>query len=282
MLKNLVFSLAVFALHPSFVFSEQPQKTTGTAFEVPYRLTELKHILIRAKINGKGPYNFILDTGAPALFVSKEVCKKLEIDSDKEGWGTFEKFEIEGGVKIAKARGRIENPFQLEGMNSMGLGGVELHGVIGYNILARYKLEFDFTKDVMKWTALDFKPKTPLGLGGRGGSMENEAMAGLVKMMSLFIGKKPLPVYTARGFLGVEIDESKDAVRIKSVIPDSPAAKAGFMALDTIAKIDGKPVKNAEDLSKILANLATGKKSKVTILRKEENKELTVTLGDGL
>ena len=38
------------------------------SFEVPYRLTAVKHIVVRAKINGKGPFNFILDTGAPALF----------------------------------------------------------------------------------------------------------------------------------------------------------------------------------------------------------------------
>ena len=46
-----------------------------------------KHILVRAKINGKGPFNFILDTGAPALFVSTKVCDKIGVKSDKKGWG---------------------------------------------------------------------------------------------------------------------------------------------------------------------------------------------------
>src|SRR6266704_386511 len=72
------------------------------AIEVPYRLTDVKHVLIRAKINGKGPFNFILDTGAPALFVSTAVCKKLGIEPDKNGWGAFDRFEIEGGVVVAK------------------------------------------------------------------------------------------------------------------------------------------------------------------------------------
>src|SRR5213593_1740587 len=68
--------------------------------QVPYRLTDTKHVMVRAKINGKGPYNFIVDTGAPALFVSTAVCKKLDIEPDKKGWGTFDKFEIEGGLVI--------------------------------------------------------------------------------------------------------------------------------------------------------------------------------------
>ena len=36
---------------------------------------------------------------------------------------------------LTKAEGRVEKPFQLDGMNGLGLAGVELHGMIGYNIL---------------------------------------------------------------------------------------------------------------------------------------------------
>ena len=54
---------------------EEIKKTEGKTFQVPYKLTEVKHVLIRAKINGKGPFNFIIDTGAPALFVSKKAAE---------------------------------------------------------------------------------------------------------------------------------------------------------------------------------------------------------------
>src|SRR5579872_5891192 len=95
-------------------------KAAPRSFEVPYRLTVPKHVLVRAKINGKGPFNFILDTGAPALFVATPVCKMLGVEADRNGWGTFDRFEIEGGVVLTKLRGRVETPFQLEGMNGMG------------------------------------------------------------------------------------------------------------------------------------------------------------------
>ena len=40
-----------------------------------HRLKRGLHIVVRAKINGKGPFNFILDTGAPALFVATKVAE---------------------------------------------------------------------------------------------------------------------------------------------------------------------------------------------------------------
>src|SRR5215469_10660781 len=105
--------------------ADEAKKLTPKRFEVPYRLTVPKHILVRAKINGKGPFNFILDTGAPALFVSTKACKKLGVEPDKKGWGTFDTFEIEGGVVLKNARARIDDPPQLDGMNALGLAGCE-------------------------------------------------------------------------------------------------------------------------------------------------------------
>src|SRR5439155_25139606 len=134
---------------------------TGKTYQVPYRLTDTKHVLVRVKINGKGPFNFIIDTGAPALYVSKAVCKKIGVKPNDKGIGTFDRLELEGGVVIEKTRGRIDDPFQLEGMNKLGMAGAELHGMIGFNILARYRLEFDFTRDKMTWTRLNFAPALP-------------------------------------------------------------------------------------------------------------------------
>src|SRR5262249_46376693 len=117
------------ALAPPLAAQEAKKPTdAGKTFQVPFRLTDTKHVLGRAKINGKGPYNFILDTGAAALFVATAVCQKLGIKEDGENWGTFDRFEIEGGAVLEKFRGRVEDPFQLEGMNGLGLAGVTLHG----------------------------------------------------------------------------------------------------------------------------------------------------------
>src|SRR5262249_60167304 len=115
--------LAALSLAPAARADDPPPD--AKTFEVPYRLTAVKHIVIRAKINGKGPFNFILDTGAPALFVAVPVGKKAKVKADDDGWADLDKFELEGGLVIKKARARIETPFQLEGMNGLGMAGLE-------------------------------------------------------------------------------------------------------------------------------------------------------------
>src|SRR5438128_2187565 len=74
---------------------------------VPYRLTDTQHILIRVKINGKGPFNFILDTGAPILFVSTPVGKKLGLEPDAKGFAILDKLEFEGGLAQTKVKCRV-------------------------------------------------------------------------------------------------------------------------------------------------------------------------------
>jgi hypothetical protein len=122
-------------------WAAEVKKPVLKSYRIPYRLTDTNHVMVRVKLNGKGPFNFIIDTGAPALFVATDVAKKLGVKPDKSGWGTFDRFEIEGGAIEKKAKGRVETPFQLEGMNALGIAGDNLHGIIGYNLLARYRME---------------------------------------------------------------------------------------------------------------------------------------------
>jgi len=279
--------LAVCCLAPPLARADAPKKEDaknieGTAYQVPYKLTEVKHVLIRARINGKGPFNFILDTGAPSLFVSTKTCKKLGIEPDDKGWGTFDRFDIEGGLSIPKAKGRIDDPFQLEGMNSLGLAGAELHGVIGYSMLARYKLEFDFTKDKMTWTELDFKPKAPEGLGGKASNADMDAMASLVKVATMFLGKSKQPEPVGRGFLGLELVDDKDAIVVKSVLAEAPAAKAGLKAGDVVVNVKEKGIKKSDDLRKVTADMKAGDSIKLSIKRAGETKDITITAGEGL
>ncbi|HXG11689.1 MAG TPA: PDZ domain-containing protein [Gemmataceae bacterium] len=250
------------------------------ACHVPYRMTGAQHIMVRAKINGKGPYNFIIDTGAPTLFVATALCQKLGIEPDKKGWGIFDRFEIEGGVVLTKLAGRIETPFQLEGMNNMGLAGVELHGVIGYTVLARYRITFDFTRDKMTWEPLDYNPPPPEGLFGKGGPPELNAMAGIMRLLTGLLGKRPQPEVAPRGFLGLGLADATDGVMVKSVI--GPAAAAGIQPGDRLTEFDGEPVKSSADVHRLAARLTAGISVKLTITRGGSRQQFTIKAGEGL
>lgn len=256
-------------------------KPEAKRFEIPYRLTDTKHILVRAKLNGKGPFNFILDTGAPAVFIPKKVAEKAGVKLGDDGWGTFDKFEIEGGLVSEKARTRVEDLFQLEGMNGLGLAGVELHGVIGYNVLAKYRITYDFTADKLIFVPLEFDPPPIKGVG-KGGQGGLEILGPVMKMLAGFMGITPNFETRPRGFVGIELDERDNGVFVKSVLEGSPAAKAGLQPGDQLRSVSGVDIDDPRDLKRAMAKTAPKDAVKFVIKRDGKEQTMTVTLGEGL
>jgi hypothetical protein len=278
----LILGLALFCPTPCLRAGEAPKKKEGPTYQVPYRLTNVLHVMVRVKINGKGPFNFIVDTGAPLVYVSKETAKKIGLEADPKGWATLERLQIEGGVSMDKFKARVETPFQLEGMNSLGLAGAEIHGILGYSLLARFRLGFDFTQDKLRWTQLAFDPPAPQPLGKGPAPPDLAAIAGLMKMLSFFIGKAPLPEMAPRGFLGVGLAEADGAVTVASVLAGGPAAEAGLKAGDRIDQVQGKAVQSVADIQRRSARVLAGQAVRLTIRRGDKTEEITITAGEGL
>jgi hypothetical protein len=239
--------------------------------------------MIRAKLNGKGPFNFILDTGAPAMFITDALAEKCGVKPTKDHWGWLDKLEIEGGVPVGKTRVRVEDIFQLKGMNGLGLAGAELHGMIGYDVLAHYRMEIDVTQDKMTWTELKWTPEPPKTKGGKGGADPSLEMLGtLMGMLGKMMGAKANPDVAPRGFLGLELEAAKDTVTVKAVLENSPAATAGVKPGDRITKVQGRTVENLDDVATHVNKLTADKDVKLTIVRGKETKELKFKTGEGL
>ena len=95
----------------------------------------------------------------------------------------------------------------------------------------------------------------------------------------------------ARGWLGVEIQsvspeiaaslglkEPKGAI-VASVVPDGPAAKAGFEQGDVVTAIDGKTIENSRDLTRRVATVVAGSSADFTVQRQGAPKTIKVTIG---
>jgi hypothetical protein len=248
-------------------------------YEIPYKFTAANHIVVRAKINGKGPFNFVLDTGAPALFVAVPVGNKAKVKADNDGWADLDKFELEGGLVIKKARARIETPFQLKGMNGLGLAGLEIHGLMGYNILAKYRMTFDFTTDKLVFTELDYKPEQPFSMRGKaneGGIDTMQMMGQVMEMIGKLMGRKATPGVTLRGFFGMTLGEGDGNPVIEALLEKGPAGEAGLKKGDAIDKVNGKEVKNVADV--LLATAKTPSKTAVKLTVKRDGKFVDVTI----
>jgi len=92
-----------------------------------------------------------------------------------------------------------------------------------------------------------------------------------------------------RGYLGVQVDELSDAMKIAlgveygvlvtEVIEDSPAEEAGIEIGDVILELDGEKIEDTEDLV-YLVKKRPEKEVKLVILRKGKRKEIKVKLGE--
>jgi serine protease Do len=92
-----------------------------------------------------------------------------------------------------------------------------------------------------------------------------------------------------RGYLGVKIDELKpeDAARlglnnmgvvVKKIFPNSPASDGGLKVGDVITAINGRPVKDGLELSKIVEWLPPNAAAELTIFRDGKAMKLTLTI----
>jgi len=95
----------------------------------------------------------------------------------------------------------------------------------------------------------------------------------------------------ARGWLGVQIQsltpemaaslgiaEPKGAI-VASVVPDSPAAKAGLRQGDVIVAINGSGVADSHELTRRVASLAAGKAASFAVVRDGQRTSVAVTIG---
>ena len=62
--------------------------------------------------------------------------------------------------------------------------------------------------------------------------------------------------------------------------PNGPAAKAGIKAGDVIVSVNGEPVRNARELSRLIGGMAPQASVKIGLLRKGAEKTVTLTLGE--
>lgn len=269
-------------LVPAGLVAADPVKEKS--YEVPYRLTLPKHLMVRAKINGKGPFNFILDTGAPALFFTEAVAARAGVKADEKGWGVCEQFELEGGLVIPKARGRIDTPFQLEGMNGMGLAGAEIHGLIGYNILAQYRMTIDLASDHMVWTRIAWTPDRPIGFGDAGGRAAQgslEFIGTMMKGLGGILGRKATPAVAGRGQAGLILRDEVEGPVVVAVFKGSPAETAGIKQGDRLRKVADRTVTSSAEALDFASKHAAGKILPVLVERSGKSIDLAMTLVEG-
>ena len=125
---------------------------------LPIRLLN-NHVYVQAKIDGKGPYTFIVDTGGHTLIaprVAKEVGLKVAGSGASSGAGEkvgtlgFTRYhEIAlGGVRLT------DQPAFVTDIYDPSIEGIPVDGMVGFELFARFAVRLDYGAKTM--TITDF------------------------------------------------------------------------------------------------------------------------------
>src|SRR5262249_6837927 len=117
---------------------------------VPFELLKSGHMATMIKINGKGPYRVIFDTGAPVSLLNNTEAKESDKLKDRPKpaftcFGSMGQVKIKslevGDLKAEDTAAIVMDRPTVEAI-SKALGPIE--GIIGFPFFARYKMTLDY------------------------------------------------------------------------------------------------------------------------------------------
>jgi len=127
-------------------------------------------VLIDAYVNGKGPFNFVVDTGASMTVISPAVARATHIDQDgARGIATgatgnlhvraakLESLKL-GSSELKNVDVAIMSLAVLNRASRLGLGGI-----LGYNVLKKFQITINYKLRRILFTPFD-KQKSHVGV----------------------------------------------------------------------------------------------------------------------
>lgn len=249
-------------------------------FVVPFELIKTQHMVVNIKINGKGPYRLVFDTGAPDSLISNKVAKEANVFPKDFKKPLFALFGSMGQMKIKELE---LGGLKAENISCMVLdhptvaaiakfvGPVE--GILGFTFYARYKMSIDYEKKLITFEPNTYEP----------GDVMKAMMSRLAAPDSV---RKAPRILAPAGLLGIRVEKAKDdeqaGVTVKDVMADSPAAAAGFQKGDRLLTLDGRWTDSVTDCYIASGQLRPGNPVNAQVLRGGKKVQLEVTLRAGL
>ncbi|MCE9532675.1 MAG: aspartyl protease family protein [Planctomycetes bacterium] len=263
--------------------SAKPQAAVeAKPVKVPFLLMPSGHFLVSVKVNGKGPYKLIFDTGAPTMLVSNKLAKDLGVNEAKAspfggfglpGQATAKSLEI-GPLKSENVALMVfDHPTVKAFSDHYEKEHGTIDGIVGFPFFARYKMMVDYQAKELTMTPNGYQP---------GDVMES--------MMKMLLGGRETQgkpkIVGASGQWGmiVEKDEKDEeaGVVIKLVRAGSPVEKAGLKVGDRLLMIDGRWTDSLTDTYQAAGYVKAGKAVPVVVVRDGKETKFTVTPAPGL
>jgi hypothetical protein len=247
---------------------------------IPFEMLKSGHMAVQIRVNGKGPYRVIFDTGAPINLFNNKLAEETGLFKGAQKTtlpfiGTIAEVrakELQVGSEKAADQPAIVMDHPLVELMSKKLGG--LYGIVGFPFFARYRMTIDYQAETLTLTPSGFKPPNVL----------KSLQSTLLQLMTS--GNQATKVISPAAQWGLMVrkqaDDDEAGVDIKEVLPGSAAAEAGLKAGDRLLTIDDRWTDNLPDLYEVASHLEPDITVPVALLRDGKKMELKIKLRAGL
>ena len=281
-MKRFIFGLTLFlvALPLAAQTKDAPKgkdekKEEAKPVVVPFETLPSGHMTVMVKLNGKGPYKLIFDTGAPTLLLNNRIAKEADLLKNAKkplfapfgamGEVTIPTLEV-GDVKAEKVPAMVMDHPTVEAISTASKKEAgPIDGIVGFPFFARYKMTLDYRAKTMTFVPNGYNPP----------NVTEAMMAALLKNADGAV--KILAPAAQWGMICDQGEKDEDpGVTVKEVMPGSAAEKAGLKKGDRVLTIDGRWTDSLPDLYTAAGYIKPGKAAPVVIKRDGKEMELQV------
>jgi len=253
---------------------------TSETVTVPFNLLITKHIVIPIKVNGKGPYRVVFDTGAPINLLGSKIGREAGLLGKEAqlplfgilavgGQATIKSLEV-GDLKTENVPAIIMDHPTVQTMSQL-FGPID--GIVGFPFFARYRLVIDYRSRTLKLSLSKFQPP--------------DVFQALTERVMAFAEEDNKPkVISPAALWGMAVskkaDDDRAGVDISQVYSASAAEKAGIRPGDRLLTIDGCWSDSVIDTYQAASRCKPAKKVPVVLERAGHELVLEVTPDRGL
>jgi hypothetical protein len=143
--------------------AQEPSAKKAALITLPFELVASNHMVVQARINGKGPFRLVFDSGAPVSLLGNRAAEEsgtVAKDAPKSflmamrGEGKIQALEV-GDLKAKDIPVLILDHPTLKALG--GFLGKPLDGIIGFTFFARYRTTIDYQAKQMTLEPVEYE-----------------------------------------------------------------------------------------------------------------------------